>query len=223
VLIALIVALGTGLLSVRAGAQSDQQWLVVRYVVCPNGIATISEECGNRVAYDVTVSVRVLSTGDVIATGVAPDENGDAWIDISGYTPGTLRVNGEGLGSAGNIGTSCAADGTDVSADGVPGYHANALFDVETPADGDVFCTHYVYGHNGDVENYGIVESGSASTTNNDPGTGDIEVVSLPNTGSGLMLTGESGLLLDFLLVAALIALFMGLALTSTRLARLPD
>lgn len=201
ILLAWMLVVGIWLSHLPVHAQAEEQWLAVRYAVCPEGITSEEAACERRIAHDLSVDVRNSTLGESIADGVVPGDDGYVWIDVSGMTPATIRVSADI--PLGNIGVACSVDGEEIPASLTPGAHALAKFDVEAPDTGNVACTFYLYGTSGDAEYYGIIESPAPADEGVDRSA---EVVALPNTGAGRSHEGRMGDTAIWLIVPALLA-----------------
>lgn len=141
----------------QVSAEATQQWLSVRFVVCPLGDNSDLAACERRVAHDLLVSIRPEGTMESGIRNAVPDANGDVRLNVTGLSPARFRVNGGS--TIGNDGVACRTAEGDVPAQLVPGYHASAIFSVDVPATGSVSCTFYLSGNARDVERYDIVET----------------------------------------------------------------
>lgn len=140
-----------------AGAEATQQWLTVRFVVCPLGDDRDLAACERRVAHDLLVSVRPEGPTDFGIKNAVPDANGDVYLNVTGMSPARFIVNGGP--TIGNDRVACRSEEGDAPAEFVSGYHASAIFSVDVPERGDVSCIFYLSGNARDVERYDIVET----------------------------------------------------------------
>jgi hypothetical protein len=178
--------------SARVVAQDNTQTLRVSFAVCPPGYSgdDLAEDCGTRLARAFTITVFAISDdwteSEAIAREVVPNDDGEAAVDITGRTPGVIRVLLNTTVGTGNKGVGCTSDGSLVPASIPDSPRTDPLFDIEAPVSGNVDCVVYTFGSERNEELLDVITLGPNATAS---GNNDEELIALPNTGTGAGLT----------------------------------